>query len=119
MYTSLISVSELNWHSFDKHRFTLFRGHVLRLPKGLLVVQIVSGDAWITLEAKDITMKTGETVLFAFTQAIGLISSLGRNPLVIEVIYPNQTELPTCQRLVHHLQQSISWKKVINESCDS
>ncbi len=116
MYTSLISVSELNWSSFEKHRFTLFRGHVLRLPKGLLVIQIVSGNAWITLEAKDITMKTGETMLFVFAQAIGLISSLGRNPLVIEVIYPSQTKFPTCQRLLHQLQQSISWKKVINES---
>jgi hypothetical protein len=75
------------------------------------VIQIVSGDAWITLEAKDITMKTDETMLFAFTQAIGLISSLGRNPLVIDVIYPNQTKLPTYQRLLHQLQQSISSRK--------
>jgi hypothetical protein len=116
MYTPLFSLSELNWKSFEKHSFTLFRGNVLRLPKGLLVVQIVSGDAWITLETKDITMKTGEIMLFAVTQANGLISSLGRTPLVIEVIYPNQTKLPTCQWLRHHLQQSISWKKVTKES---
>lgn len=116
MYTPLISLSELNWKSFEKHTLTLFRGNVLRLPKGLLVVQIVSGDAWITLETKDITMKTGETMLFAVSQANGLISSLGRTSLLIETIYPNQTNLPTCQWLRHQLQQSISWEKVTKES---
>jgi hypothetical protein len=104
-----------NHDASSKHRFTLSQGEVLRLPQGQLTLQVISGNAWITMNAKDTVVAAGEVMSLVTTQTSGLVSGLGKTPLVIDVLYSDQSLFCRLQALLRSPQRQNSWKHAIEK----
>ncbi|HLO47460.1 MAG TPA: hypothetical protein VK211_03440 [Kamptonema sp.] len=59
---------------------------VFRLPKAYREVQVLSGTAWITVDRKDIILRSGEKVCLPSSNNFALISALTNVPLILEVL---------------------------------
>jgi hypothetical protein len=67
-------------------RIVVYRGEIARLPAGGRALRAVSGKAWITYAGRDIILAPGEAAALAAGEDIALVSALGRNPLVLELV---------------------------------
>ena len=67
-------------------RVMLFKGEVYRLSAGGCSLKVRSGQAWLTLDGRDVFLGRGETLDLAAGRDFGLISALGHTPLVLEVL---------------------------------
>ena len=64
---------------------TLNKGDVVRLPRAIRDVWVVSGRAWVTYNGKDIVLTNGERASFARGKDAVVITSMGKAPLVLEI----------------------------------
>lgn len=65
-------------------RLVLYKGEVLRLPEDCKEIRVLSGNAWVTINGKDITVAQGEKRLISPHEDMVLISTLRNTPLVFE-----------------------------------
>jgi Protein of unknown function (DUF2917) len=73
-------------------RIMVYPTEVFRLPEGHLL-RVVSGRAWLTHAGRDIVLRPGERTALARRVDAPLVSSLDRQPLVVELMpeEPGQT----------------------------
>lgn len=67
-------------------RLVLRRGEIYRLPALSGSIQVVSGQAWVTVAGCDIFLGQGERLAFHSKNEPVLISGLSRMSLVLEVL---------------------------------
>ncbi len=64
--TMSISLGELahdSAHSDRSLRLTMVHGEVLRVPKSARKLRVLSGQAWVSFEGKDIILDRGESLM--------------------------------------------------------
>jgi len=66
---------------------------VFKLPKAYREVQVLSGTAWITVERKDIVLRSGEKVYLPSSKNFALISALTKVPLMLEILTDQKTAI--------------------------
>lgn len=67
-------------------RFILGNGEVFRINHFYSEFQVLSGVAWVTIEGKDLILHSGEKLKFESKQTVALISALGKQQLIVEVL---------------------------------
>ncbi len=67
-------------------RLILQRGEVYRLPEISRGIRVRAGQAWLTHHGCDIVLKRGESLYFSTAEDFGVISPLGRAPMILEVL---------------------------------
>lgn len=66
-------------------RLVLYKNEVCRIPQSYSEVRVVSGNAWITMNGRDMFLVRGERANLGSSEDVALISALGKTPLVLEV----------------------------------
>ncbi|MCB0168494.1 MAG: ParB N-terminal domain-containing protein [Anaerolineae bacterium] len=66
-------------------RLILYKNEVCRIPHAYSEVKVVSGNAWLTTDGRDMFLVRGERASLAAHRDVALISALGSTPLVLEV----------------------------------
>ncbi|MCB0169752.1 MAG: ParB N-terminal domain-containing protein [Anaerolineae bacterium] len=66
-------------------RLILYKNEVCRIPQAYSEVKVVSGNAWLTMDGRDMFLVRGERASLASHRDTALISALGKTPLVLEV----------------------------------
>lgn len=66
-------------------RVLLYKNEVCRLPHAYSEIRVVSGNAWVTVDSRDMFLIRGERVALDSDRDFALISALGKTPLVFEV----------------------------------
>lgn len=67
-------------------RFILQNGEVFRINHFYSEFQVLSGVAWVTIEGKDLILRSGEKLKFESKKAVAIISALGKQQLIVEVL---------------------------------
>jgi len=67
------------------NRLTLTQNNVLRLPRAVGKVRVVSGVAWVSTGGRDHIIGAGEGLSLAMDRDAAIVTAVGKNPLVIEV----------------------------------
>lgn len=67
-------------------RLMLRHDEVFRLPATSQGVQVVSGQAWLTVAGEDIFLKNGQRLWPLANRDSALVSALGQAPLILEVL---------------------------------
>jgi hypothetical protein len=75
-------------------RLMLRHDELFRLPVTSRGVQVVSGQAWLTVEGEDIFLKNGEKLCLFTRKDSVLVSALGHAPLILEVLGDSTSTLP-------------------------
>ena len=65
-------------------RLVLYKDELFRLPEDCTEVRVLSGNAWLTINGKDITLAQGDKRSINPHKEIVLISTLRNTPLVFE-----------------------------------
>jgi hypothetical protein len=65
-------------------RLVLYKGEVCRLPQDCKGIKVLSGNAWVTVTGKDITLAQGEKTSLISEKNFILVSPLRNAPLVFE-----------------------------------
>jgi len=65
-------------------RLVLYKDEVLRLPEDCKEIRVLSGNAWLTVNGKDITLTQGERESITPYKDTVLVSTLRDIPLVFE-----------------------------------
>ncbi len=68
------------------NRLTLTKDNVLRLPRTAGKIRVVSGIAWVSAGGHDHIIGTGEGLSLAMNRDAAIVTAVGKNPLVIEVM---------------------------------
>lgn len=66
-------------------RIVLLPGEVLRLPRVHALLRVLAGAAWVTRAGKDQVVCTGERITVPAVRDPAVISSLGAQPLMVEM----------------------------------
>ena len=66
-------------------RLILYRHELCRLPPKCRSIQVLAGQARVTLAGEDLVLTPGEKMRFAPTKDFALVSALGNVPLIVEV----------------------------------
>ncbi|MCB0208759.1 MAG: ParB N-terminal domain-containing protein [Anaerolineae bacterium] len=66
-------------------RLVLYKNEVCRIPQSYSEVRVVSGNAWVTMNGRDMFLVRGERANLGSSEDVVLISALGKTPLVLEV----------------------------------
>lgn len=66
-------------------RLILYKNEVCRIPQAYSEVKVVSGNAWLTMDGRDMFLVRGERASLTSHRDTALISALGKTPLVLEV----------------------------------
>jgi len=72
-------------------RLALESGEVHRLNPVPSAIRILSGIAWLTWKGEDIVLNAGQAVAFTPNGYNPVISSVGKQTLVIEMLQPKET----------------------------
>jgi len=64
-------------------RVMLIKNETYRVPASAKAIRVVAGRAWLALNGTDVISNAGETLA---VNADGVISPVGKTPLIIEVI---------------------------------
>jgi hypothetical protein len=75
-------------------RLMLRHDELFRLPVTSRGVQVVSGQAWLTVDGEDIFLRKGEKLCLFTGKDLALVSALGHTPLILEVLGDNTSALP-------------------------
>ncbi len=67
-------------------RVMLFTGEVHRVRSNYRGLRIRSGQAWVTVNGRDLVLKRGEEVALEKRRDATVVSALGHAPLVIELL---------------------------------
>jgi hypothetical protein len=67
-------------------RTITYPGEVYRVPANGRALRAVSGKAWVTHGGRDIILTGGQRAMLAANGDFALVSPLGRQPLVLEVL---------------------------------
>ncbi len=67
-------------------RVMLLAGEVHRVRSNYRGLRIRSGQAWVTVNGRDLVLKRGEEVALEKRHDAAVVSALGRAPLVIELL---------------------------------
>ena len=67
-------------------RVMLLKGEVQRVKSNYRGLRVRAGQAWVTLNGRDLVLKRGEEVALDKGQDAAVVSSLGHAPLVIELL---------------------------------
>lgn len=67
-------------------RFILENDEVFRINYFYSEFQVLSGVAWVTIEGKDLILHSGERLKFESKRTVALISALGKQQLIVEVL---------------------------------
>lgn len=65
-------------------RLILYKDEILRLPEGCKEIRVLSGNAWVTINGKDLTLTQGEKRLIVPHKEMVLVSTLRDTPLIFE-----------------------------------
>lgn len=65
-------------------RLVLYKDEVLRLPEDCKEIRVLSGNAWLTINGKDVTLTQGDRESIAPHKDMVLVSTLRDIPLVFE-----------------------------------
>jgi hypothetical protein len=60
-------------------------GEIYRLPHGALSIRGLSGSAWITSQAEDCILETGEPLLLSRQPYTVIVSALDHQPLIFDL----------------------------------
>jgi len=66
-------------------RVVLVQREALRLERGLRQLRVRSGQAWVTLGGRDLTLPRGESLALDSKSGPVVVSPLGSRPVVIEL----------------------------------
>lgn len=66
-------------------RLVLYKNEVCRVPQSYSEMKVVSGNAWLTMNGRDMFLVRGERASLDSSHDVVLISALGETPLVLEV----------------------------------
>jgi hypothetical protein len=75
-------------------RLMLRDDELFRLPVTSRGVQVVSGQAWLTVDGEDILLRKGEKLCLLARKDSVLVSALGHAPLILEVLGDSASTLP-------------------------
>ena len=75
-------------------RLMLRHDELFRLPVTSRGVQVVSGQAWLTVNGEDIFLRKGEKLSLFTGKDLALVSALGHTPLILEVLGDSASTLP-------------------------
>ncbi len=67
-------------------RLLLSVGEVYRLPQAGERVRVISGQAWLTMQGRDVVLQAGEVVTLPASAEAALISPVDHTALVVEVL---------------------------------
>lgn len=67
-------------------RLVLYQNEVYRLPPKCRAVRVLGGIAWMAVAGQDIFIARGEIMALASTKDFALVSALGNDPLILEVL---------------------------------
>ena len=66
-------------------RLVLYQHELCRLSPKCRGIQVLVGQAWVTLAGEDLVLTPGEKMRFAPTKDFALVSALGDVPLIVEI----------------------------------
>lgn len=64
---------------------TLNRHQSFRIPQSVDELQVLSGDAWMTVAGRDIILTKQQIASIPYSKDGAIISSIGQQPLVFEL----------------------------------
>ena len=67
-------------------RVVLLKRETYRLAANCRGLRVRSGQAWVTWQGRDLTLKRGEEVALDARKDLAVVSALGNVPLVIELL---------------------------------
>jgi hypothetical protein len=67
-------------------RLMLCAGEVYRLPQAGEQLRVVSGQAWLTAQGRDVVLSAGDEVILPASVEAALISPIDHTALVLEVL---------------------------------
>ena len=67
-------------------RLLLYPWETYRVPRSCHAVRVRAGRAWLTHDGRDIVLRDGESASLEGKRDVGVVSSLSRTPLVLEVL---------------------------------
>jgi hypothetical protein len=67
-------------------RVMLLKRETYRLSADYRGLRVRSGQAWVTWQGRDLTLKRGEEVALDARKDLAVVSALGNVPLVIELL---------------------------------
>lgn len=76
-------------------RVVLVPRETLRLGRGLRQLRVRSGQAWVTLGGRDLTLPRGESLVLDPKAGPVVVSPLGALPVVIELRQQGSTQIGT------------------------
>ncbi len=74
-------------------RIVAYHGEVFRLPDRH-ILRVVSGRAWVTHAGRDIVLRPGERAALAPGRDVPLVSPLGAQPLILELLPETSRRTP-------------------------
>ncbi len=66
-------------------RIALYAGELLRVPRGLRRLHVISGTAWVSTEGRDVVASSGQCVSLPGCRSCALVSGLRGEPLLFEL----------------------------------
>ena len=66
-------------------RVVLMEGEALKLPRGSVLLRILSGTAWISQDGRDTFLRAGERFRPAAASDAAVVSPIGTPPLLVEM----------------------------------
>lgn len=88
--TRLLNLTTPGTSTNGRQQYTLQGEETINLGGGHHLLHVVSGEAWITLEGKDILLAEGNNITLAATREAGLVSSAKLNKPVTLEVFPLQ-----------------------------
>jgi len=67
-------------------RVMLLKGEVQRVGSNYQGLRVRSGQAWVTLQGRDLVLKRGDEIALAGRHDAAVISAVGHTPLIIELL---------------------------------
>lgn len=67
-------------------RVMLLKGEVQRVKSNYRGLRVRSGQAWVTMNGRDLVLKRGEEVALDEAHDAAVVSSLGHAPLIVELL---------------------------------
>lgn len=82
----LSNLFKTNLKALVPYRLTLKTGDVFRVPSACREIHVLSGIAWITVAGKDIVLNSGEKISLESKNDLAILSVLGKEPLILDVL---------------------------------
>ena len=67
-------------------RVMLLKGEVQRVESNYRGLRVRSGQAWVTLQGRDLVLKRGDEIALEGRHEAAVVSAVGHAPLIIELL---------------------------------